>query len=440
MKLFNLNFYLNLLRKLLRTEKNREDQFDADLIGSFSFFGLPFVIFLLITQATKHEGFVYIFITLISMAIINLLLLRYSKVPISFLGILSSYTLFFCMLAFCILQNTFFHGSFYWFIPSLIISLIFVKLRYSILILLSYLGVILYSHTMFRSRGFRVTDGWLEEDFMNNLMINQLAAILFSFVLLLLFFKNRERSIRELQEAHDRILSQQESMFHNSRLAELGEVAGGIAHEINNPLQVIAGNVQILQKEYKRETLDKEKAEKHLNKINETVLRISKIITTMRGYSRDGSRDEPEIFQVSLVIEEIHELVREKLKMNEISFEIIGQKDLKIKAKRVQIFQVLLNLINNSIDALEKCDTKIIIVELKSEKNWNNISVIDSGLGIPKEIEKKIFLPFFTTKPFGKGTGLGLSISYKILKDHHGQLIVDRSSGDSRMTLKLPNT
>ena len=126
--------------------------------------------------------------------------------------------------------------------------------------------------------------------------------------------------------------------------------------------------------------------------------------------------------------------------MNEISFEIIGQKDLKIKAKRVQIFQVLLNLINNSIDALEKCDTKIIIVELKSEKNWNNISVIDSGLGIPKEIEKKIFLPFFTTKPFGKGTGLGLSISYKILQDHHGQLIVDRSSGDSRMTLKLPNT
>ena len=107
MKLFNLNFYLNLLRKLLRTEKNREDQFDADLIGSFSFFGLPFVIFLLITQATKHEGFVYIFITLISMAIINLLLLRYSKVPISFLGILSSYTLFFCMLAFCILQNTY---------------------------------------------------------------------------------------------------------------------------------------------------------------------------------------------------------------------------------------------------------------------------------------------------------------------------------------------
>jgi len=440
MKYFNLNSNLGLLRRMLRTEATREDQFSADLIGSFSLIGLPFLIFLLITQSIKHEGFIYIFLLMIAMASANLILLRYSKITISALGKSSNFIFFVSMLSFCHLQRTFFHGSFYWFIPSLVLCLLFLRLRYSILVLITYIVIILKSHYIYRSSGFSVPDNWNQIDFMNNLMINQIAAILFSFIILLLFFKNRERSVIELKEAHDRILSQQESMFHNSRLAELGEVAGGIAHEINNPLQVIAGNVQILQKENEKNSIDQLKAEKHLNKINETVLRISKIISTMRGYSRDGSKDEPEVFQVLVIVNEIHELVREKLKMKEISFEIIGQTEMKIKAKRVQVFQVLLNLINNSIDALESIDSKLIIVELKSDKYWDFISIIDSGLGIPSEIENKIFQPFFTTKPFGKGTGLGLSISYKILTDHNGLLFIDRDHGDSRLTLKIPNT
>lgn len=440
MKYLNIDSFLAKLREFFRTEKNLESQFTTDLITSFSLFGLPLVIFLLITQATRHEGFVYIFISLIAMASANLILMKYSEVKTKTLGKFSCLTLFFSMLGFCFLQQTFFHGSFYWFVPSIIINLIFLRLRYSILILSIYIYVIIHSHILYRPRGFVVTSGWTEGDFMNNLMINQLAATLFSFVLLLLFFKNRDRSIKELENAHKQIIAQQQSMFHSSKLAELGEVAGGIAHEINNPLQVIAGNVQILQKENEKRSYDETKYAKHLAKISDTVLRISKIINTMRGYSRDGSQDNSEFIKVTSITTELSDFFMEKLKTKQIKLEIIGDLELQVFTKRVQLFQILLNLINNAIDALDEVEMKLIVIDLSQDKNWKYISVIDSGYGISKEIEDKIFQPFFTTKPFGKGTGLGLSISYKIMREHKGELYVDRTRGDSRMTIKFPNT
>lgn len=408
------------------------------MIISYSILGIPVSIYFLAVREVFTPPFNFAFWNILSACLICLFLIKKTQISINTIGGIGSFLLMLSMLSFSYGHKTFFHGSFYWFIPSIIMTMLFVGKRLAFLQMLIYLTTIILSHIFFTSDNLPIPDFWPRQGWIINLASDQIVSLLFSFITMFFFLLNKEKSERELHSAHEKIVEQQESMFQKSRLAELGEVAGGIAHEINNPLQVIAGNLQILKKEISRPDINREKVINKFEKLEETVDRISKIVNTMKNYSRDSSKEQSEEIVILDIIDELKAISLEKLNQRQIKFNIDLPTDLKVYGKRTQLFQVLLNLFNNACDAIENCVEKKISIVAKEFSDAVSITIIDSGPGIPKDIHDKVFQPFFTTKEFGKGTGLGLSISMKLVNDMHGELYVDSTLPSSAMTIVLP--
>jgi C4-dicarboxylate-specific signal transduction histidine kinase len=196
-------------------------------------------------------------------------------------------------------------------------------------------------------------------------------------------------------------------------------VASGIAHEINNPLMVITGQVLKIKRQLKEGHVDE--IEQPLSKISLMSERIVKIIKGLKLISRDGHKDPMNEFSFATMIEEIKLLTEMKIKSLDIDFSVnMPQTIDHIYGREVQISQVLVNLINNSFDAISAQEEKWIRIEVLDLNETIQVSVTDSGRGISKDLQDKIMNPFFTTKEVGKGTGLGLSISKGIVKDHGG--------------------
>jgi C4-dicarboxylate-specific signal transduction histidine kinase len=228
-------------------------------------------------------------------------------------------------------------------------------------------------------------------------------------------------------------------MINSSRLAALGEFSAGMSHEINNPLSVIIGKSSILRSFVAKGKIAPE-FEIHFTKIHEMCDRISKIIKNLRSYARDGSNDPFDFFDMGRFLTDIGELTRMKLDKRGVAFKFINNSKItRIYGKEIPLSQVVINLINNAADAAEVNEEKKW-VELKIEEDGNDvvISVTDSGTGIPEDIQKKMLLPFFTTKPIGKGTGLGLSISATIVEEHGGKLIYNKDCPNTQFIIRLP--
>jgi signal transduction histidine kinase len=226
-----------------------------------------------------------------------------------------------------------------------------------------------------------------------------------------------------------------------SRLASLGEVAAGIAHEIKNPLAIISGYVDLLQQRIKMKDDRIDTYSPMLNKITETVARIVKIINGLKNLSRDSHNDEFSWTPIADCWSDAILMCSEKMKHSLISFRIENtHQDLEILCSSHQINQVILNLVANAIDAINDFRSEIEIpreISLQTDLNEKGfvIKVIDSGPGIKDT--SKIFTPFYTTKAPGKGTGLGLSISKKILESHSGQLEYSNDQLGSCFTLRF---
>ncbi len=227
---------------------------------------------------------------------------------------------------------------------------------------------------------------------------------------------------KQVEERTHQLDSQRMAMVNSSRLAALGEMSAGIAHEINNPLAVIEGTTQLISRAVDQQENPK-KIEAHLEKISKMVTRISKIINGLRAFSRDASQEPKTEFLVERFFSDISDLCHSKLtnKQIEIQF-VVDDKSTTLHAREVQLSQVIINMINNSVDAIDSLDHKWIRVECFSNVNSTVLSITDSGFGIPIEVQKKMLQPFFTTKEQGKGTGLGLSISIGIIEAHQGKL------------------
>lgn len=243
--------------------------------------------------------------------------------------------------------------------------------------------------------------------------------------------------ISEIRHAEKSANESRERMVSSSRLAALGEMAGGVAHEINTPLGSILARLGIIEMKLQEDGIIDAYAE-NLSKLEATVMRIKKIVQGLRSFARDGALDDFVDVKVSDVIDETLDLCNEKLKLQNIELRKNIQPDLLIHAQVTQISQVLLNLIQNAHDAIEKDKVKWIELCAKETEEFIEISVTDSGLGIPEQIRNKILEPFFTTKAVGKGTGLGLSISARLIKSHQGQLFVDASSKNTKFVIQLP--
>jgi signal transduction histidine kinase len=225
---------------------------------------------------------------------------------------------------------------------------------------------------------------------------------------------------------------------NSARLAALGEMSAEISHEINNPLSVIS-----LLSDNVIKNLDQEK-DKHnqnidkLNKIKSMVNRIKKTSESIKRLSRDGKKEDFIEFKLNDLIEAIRDLTNFKLVSNNVEFELILKTNSTyIYGQEIQLSQVIVNLMNNAVDAISEFDEKWIKLEINEDSEFNYFSITDSGKGIPKEIVDKMMSPFFTTKASGKGTGLGLSIACEIIRDHQGELTYDESSPNTKFKFKI---
>ena len=233
-------------------------------------------------------------------------------------------------------------------------------------------------------------------------------------------------------------LTAEQQLIQASKMATLGEMATGVAHELNQPLSVIKTSSSfIIKKVRKNETIQDEILKTMAEEIDSHVDRASKIINHMREFGRKSDvKKEPVL--VNEPLEKALEIFRQQLKLREINIVKELEKDLPpILADPNRLEQVFINLLINARDAIEeksgKTDqvyvTKEIFLGTSLRNGMVNVEVKDTGSGIPKPILDKIFDPFFTTKKVGKGTGLGLSISYGIVKDYGGHIHAESQEG-----------
>lgn len=234
----------------------------------------------------------------------------------------------------------------------------------------------------------------------------------------------------------------QGSLIAQSKMAALGEMAAEIAHEINNPLAIIQGKAQILLDRMKTGPVDVEKWIKNLEQIEMNSLRIKKIINSSKAIARKSEKDPFDYVSILKIIDEAFDLSRERFEKRSLQITVsvdegITYKNL-IHVRDSEIIQVLVNLLNNSFDAIKSQESKGW-VDLKLIENFDHyqIEVTDSGIKIPQEIADKMMDPFFTTKSTGQGTGLGLSLSKQIAETHQGQLFYDPKSSVTRFVLLL---
>lgn len=220
-------------------------------------------------------------------------------------------------------------------------------------------------------------------------------------------------------------------MFSQSKLASLGEVATGIAHEINQPLTYINTVIQTLLEEIEDEDIDFKLLNTRLKNSGEQVNRITKIINHLRMY---GRQDEliNETIDFSEVLDNALLIISERLRLNNINLKIEIDQDINLLyGNPLQIEQVFLNFFTNAIDAFdEDKNNRNIVIHISADKTKIIVEFSDNGKGIPNTIREKIFEPFFTTKKVGKGTGLGLSIIYGIIKQHNGEITCTSNVGE----------
>lgn len=260
---------------------------------------------------------------------------------------------------------------------------------------------------------------------------------------------------RGLFEMMNRLRSNFAELSSSAKFAALGEMAAGVAHEINNPLTVILGKAVLVERTARTceamspadgVTKFKDNAQMVLDssqKIVDMVTRISKTIQALRSYARSGDLDPMGAETVSTIIDSTLEICHERLRLASINVQKdIQPEDAVILARPVQVSQILMNLLNNAHDALtaNKIDTaeRWIKVEVRETASHVEISVLNGGPKIPDEIADQIFQPFFTTKPQGSGTGIGLPISERLAKANQAELFYDRTSPVTRFCLRFP--
>ena len=254
--------------------------------------------------------------------------------------------------------------------------------------------------------------------------------------------KNYSKNLEQMVENRTKELRQKDTMLIQSgKLAALGEMATGIAHEINQPLNVIkmtaTGMLYFLKK---GKPLSLEMIKKELENTDSQVERIRKIINHLKTFSRSSKEIETEEVDINIPLKNSLTFVNEQLRLHQIEVKFdLTESMPKVMADANKLEQVYLNILTNARDAMDSHEKSVknggkeYKKELKIRsfaENGNIVAVIsDTGGGIPKDIGEKVFEPFFTTKEAGKGTGLGMSISYNIIKDFKGSLSFDVEDG-----------
>ena len=252
---------------------------------------------------------------------------------------------------------------------------------------------------------------------------------------------DRDLLEKSLKLASDEMQDHFSQLAQASKMASLGEMAGNIAHEINNPLQILLMNCQTINNEIRKANFSVEDLEKKVKSIEQNANRIAKITKGLKSISRDSSKDEFVETDLQEVISELLSFCKTKIIKSGVDLIIPAEiPKIKFLSRPAQISQVLLNLVNNAFYAVYQVEDgrpKWISLQIQDSPQDIEMQISDSGNGVPDEFAKKIMEPFFTTKPVGEGTGLGLSVSAAIAKDHGGYLILNRDISKSCFVFKI---
>jgi C4-dicarboxylate-specific signal transduction histidine kinase len=243
----------------------------------------------------------------------------------------------------------------------------------------------------------------------------------------------------EVQQREQELRDKQEQLVQAGKLATLGELTTGVAHELNNPLNNIGlfmGNSEDL---IKLGVTDKERIVRELQKAMQQVHKATEIISHLRTFGRAAPASR-ELISLRDVIERALSLMREQLRLREIEVTIeLGSEEPMVLGNWIQLEQVFINLLTNARDAVAASPRKIIRILGSVRSESVEVTFSDTGHGIPPQFERRIFDPFFTTKEVGKGTGLGLSITYGIIRDHGGTIsVVSRTGEGATFLIRLP--
>jgi len=243
----------------------------------------------------------------------------------------------------------------------------------------------------------------------------------------------------EIQRREQELRDKQEQLVQAGKLATLGELTTGVAHELNNPLNNIGlfvGNAIDL---VELGVVDQGRIVRELRTAMQQVGKATEIISHLRTFGRVAPVSR-EAVSMNQVVERALSLMHEQLRLREIEVELdLSPAEPVVIGNSIQLEQVLINLLTNARDAVAESPRKVVQIACAVRERVIQLTFSDTGPGIPEGLEQRIFDPFFTTKEVGHGTGLGLSITYGIIKEHGGTIAVTNGSdGGAVFVIQLP--
>ena len=248
-----------------------------------------------------------------------------------------------------------------------------------------------------------------------------------------------KETTEEVQRREHELREKQEQLVQAGKLATLGELTTGVAHELNNPLNNIGlfiGNVIDL---IELGEADPQRMLHELHSAMQQVHKATEIISHLRTFGRAATVSREPVV-INQVIQRAISLVHKQLHLRQIEVQLrFPSEDVIVIGNAIQMEQVFINLLTNARDALADVTQKMITITCTVKTDVVNIHFCDTGPGIPAGLEQRIFDPFFTTKEVGAGTGLGLSITYGIIKEHQGSIAVESRPGEGALfIIQLP--
>jgi C4-dicarboxylate-specific signal transduction histidine kinase len=243
---------------------------------------------------------------------------------------------------------------------------------------------------------------------------------------------------QEMERREQELRDKQEQLVQAGKLATLGELTTGVAHELNNPLNNIGLYVGNVIDRIHLGELESEHVLADLESAMEQVRKAGEIISHLRTFGR-AAPVTVERVDIDDVIERALSLMHEQLRLRaiEVEFDLAGE-ELVVLGNPIQLEQIFINLLTNARDALEEEQRRVVRISSARDGERIKIRVADTGPGIPHGIQQRIFDPFFTTKEVGAGTGLGLSITYSIVKEHGGDIALVPSDEGAVFEIELP--
>jgi C4-dicarboxylate-specific signal transduction histidine kinase len=247
--------------------------------------------------------------------------------------------------------------------------------------------------------------------------------------------RRNKKLARQLKASIDEMNESRDQFLRNARLAAVGNIAGSVSHEINNPVTGVMGYLAFVRKRNKDEALSI-----YLDKAIREVERIGRIAKSLLVFSRRSTQPALTPFDIKPSIENVHTLVGISLHEADVALTVRVPENLPLVNGRVDEFQqCLLNLLLNARDAVKDCTEKTVTLSVKKEKDKIHVIVSDTGTGVSPAAQEHLFQPFFTTKAAGQGSGLGLTVTQELMRHMGGSVTFDSHySPGARFVLTLP--